>query len=648
MENPTHLCYNICPLGGPICSLCNYPIPFTNGDYVKAIGRHEQQNSNHDVRSSLSDRKKFVNIFNEYVNNFAANIVNELPNQDTARSIIVQECKGLILFPYCDHKNCNKPVFDKEKHKSKQHITNCQTTVNGYTSKFWTKRHPKVLPQLFSVMNLDNFCLPLRTVLDNKLRQPRAEPMCNLFNLIREKEREINELNTDAEIIVQSEHEANSWVRRVGWDWHLKGLHIGSLLKFNATIQDSEISLKKFIMVFDHLVISSYEILQTKTNPAGTVRWTMNNNRRYTNVIDSKTKPFTMIRDETMKKYLGVMHTFISVLHRIAISTQQTDEQQCVVKIPKFFWYGHQERLIFSFLRDLERFTFENFQDGSIDHTCTMKCLDVIIGLFNHIIRSDPYHSVVLSVLSVMGVKSDGTFELPVKTKQNFAAIFKILKLLVFRKSYEEDIITNGSDIRQSDILAILKGNVSQFMTYESNSTVSWMYNVFNYATELGNNEFSFPKISWLDDSDTLYCDDVQLRLSDLKNTIIPNVITELKSMMQNLLLVNDDSWEVSPVIPDVIFDATMCETRNYSFLKHQGNQEWMKDGKLYIYNNMCRNYRHAWLENLSANESVNARTHNDYEMQRNNFLKLLLFVIHITSGQPGRGTEVVDVRYAN
>ena len=62
----------------------------------------------------------------------------------------------------------------------------------------------------------------------------------------------------------------------------------------------------------------------------------------------------------------------------------------------------------------------------------------------------------------------------------------------------------------------------------------------------------------------------------------------------------------------------------------------------------MCRSYQHLWLENLSANEIVNTKTFSDYEIQRIDFLKLLLFIIHVTSGQPGRGTEVVDIRYAN
>ena len=650
--------YTYCPVGTIVCTICRYPVT-TVKDYglFQGIYYHEKQNKNHTIKTNAVDRKRLVKEFEEFINELASDVVSNLSDQDAARQVVTAKLDVRRNYHFCSHDECQKLVVSTSQHKGGHHAKYCKQVREGYASKVWTRNEPTVLDAEFVVYD-DNgdvsslLCKPLRKSIDVQTITPtqsiRSENE-SLIDMIESKEQEFAAVDLDVQVCVQSEHETNSWIRRVGWDWHLKGLNMGRLLELCAPEKDDEVILKKFIGVFDNLVTSSYELLQTNTNPSGIVRWTMNRNRRHDNSNGVKTtKPFTMVHQETLQKYMLVMHSLICILYRTAVLKQRTTQQQLDAEIPTFSWYGTQEDVLFNFLQYLDPSSNGNI-DENYNHICIMKCLNVIVSIFNQKIRAEPYQHVLFSVLSVMGLKADGTFESAVKSKQKFAAIFKIHKLLVYRKSYEEDVTANGSDATRSDIIAILDNNIDQFMTYESNSPISWMYNAFNYATELGNNDFSFPKISWLDNGDTLYCDDVQIKISDLKNVILPNVITELKSMMQKLLLLSDDrSWDSSPPIPNIITDTPNCDRRNYSLLDHIGNQNWIGEGKSFVYKNMCRSYQHLWLENLSANEIVNTKTFSDYEIQRIDFLKLLLFIIHVTSGQPGRGTEVVDIRYAN
>ena len=638
--------YKFCPVGAIVCTLCEYPVSEHYG-FVKGIAHHERNNKNHvDEKLDIDGRKAVVQRFDTFINELTLAVVSKLPDVDTARDAILAKVGGIESYRYCSKPTCRMLVISADKHNGGRHYGSCGEVRNGYGSIFWKRKEPKMLDETFALYEDSGelnkmLCEPLRMSISKATSSVPLEATVQeraLLDKMKDKMQQIHNDDAEAEIRIHSEHETNSWVRRVGWDYHLQGLETESLLKLSAPVDDNDFVLKVFIEVFDQLVQSSYELLQTTTNPAGKVRWIMNKNRKNNTdhgISASTTKPFTMIHSETMQRYRVVMHTFIRVLYRISI-LKRSDGRA----VPKFAWYGTQEDVLFDFLQYIE--TIPNtINRENYDRSCIIKCLNVIVAVFNQAIRADPYQHVVLSVLSVMGLKSDSTFESFAKTKQNFAAIFKILKLLVYRKSYNEDVAINGSDPSKSNILAILETNMDQFMTYESNSPISWMYDAFNYATELGNNDFSFPKITWLDDGDTLYCDDVHIKISELKSIVLPNVITELRSQMEKLLLLSEGvSLQYTPPIADVIYDSPTCGKLNYSFLKHTGNRACVNDGNMYVYKNMCRNFRQLWLENLCHNEYVNARTYRDYEIQRNDFLKLLLFALGLGLGL-GLGVRV-------
>jgi hypothetical protein len=103
------------------------------------------------------------------------------------------------------------------------------------------------------------------------------------------------------------------------------------------------------------------------------------------------------------------MHSFIRILCRIAVLKQHATQQQLDEEIPKFLWYGTQEQVVYDFLQYVDLKSNE-INDNNYNYKCIMKCLDVIVSIFNVTIRADPYQHVVLSVISLMGLKSDGTF----------------------------------------------------------------------------------------------------------------------------------------------------------------------------------------------------------------------------------------------
>ena len=353
----------------------------------------------------------------------------------------------------------------------------------------------------------------------------------------------------------------------------------------------------------------------------------MNRNEKSTN----QTKPFELVDDETWTRYIDVMQRFVVVLVRMATKPEEETSQ-----LPSFVWYESQESVLLDFLQYIEA---EPMEGNGV-----LKCLNVVVSWFDQPILADAYHCISLSVLSVLGLRSDATFEPPEVSTRKFAAVFKIMKLLVFRKSYEEDVESNGNDPCKSQLLRILNGHMDRFMVYDPIlcSPITWMYSVFNYAKAISSNEFNLPRISWLDDGVTVYCDDVGLNIEQLRSKVIPCTIVEMERSMKSLLFLEHGSLDDAPSIPALIHDDPNNCSRNYSFLNHNANHTWVQKGSNYLLDRMDP----SWLEENSVGFDV--AKFNLYEANRVHFLKLLLFTIHVTSGQPGRGTEVVDIRYAN
>jgi hypothetical protein len=453
-------------------------------------------------------------------------------------------------FFVCSDTECNgKMFYKKQNHRSHYSLL---SQVHQYIPKHWTKASPKPILDPFDINVKDNFCpqfwehlqrarLELErerqqlAVAANTFELPQPAPtvqtptVVTLRDKMIQKLSELDRVDTDVAVPQQSIKETNTWVRRVGWEHHLKNKNLGYLLSLSTPVKDEEVSLLKFLTIFDLLIRSSIDLFNEKTQPSSPVRFHMNRNEKSTN----QTKPFELVDDETWTRYIDVMQRFVVVLVRMATKPVEETSQ-----LPSFVWYESQQSVLLDFLQYIEAEPMES--DG------VLKCLNVVVSWFDQPILADAYHCISLSVLSVLGLRSDATFEPPEVSTRKFAAVFKIMKLLVFRKSYEEDVESNGNDPCKSQLLRILNGHMDRFMVYDPIlcSPITWMYSVFNYAKAISSNEFNLPRISWLDDGVTVYCDDVGLNIEQLRSKVIPCTIVEMERSMKSLLFLEHGSLD--------------------------------------------------------------------------------------------------------
>lgn len=223
--------YNFCPIGGVVCSSCNYPLQKYDG-YIKEIAKHERNNNNHAVVQSYEERLTLTSAFQKYNDDLAERIITALPNQILARDIILAEINPLSIYKYCTE--CSIIVYDVSKHKSNKHVRSCTDNCNGYASKYWTKKNPRILPCTFTMNDIGLLSTSLQESIQKEMRKQNKLNVLN--GLVAEEKLTIyKQLNTEQEnrfaqndenIIIRHievNKNADLWLSRTGWATYLEG-----------------------------------------------------------------------------------------------------------------------------------------------------------------------------------------------------------------------------------------------------------------------------------------------------------------------------------------------------------------------------------------------------------------------------------------
>jgi hypothetical protein len=79
-NNQPKTVYQFCPIGGIVCSKCNYPVTTCYG-YVRGIAMHENNNKNHTHLLDYDSRAKINAQFTHFINELASRMVAAMPNE---------------------------------------------------------------------------------------------------------------------------------------------------------------------------------------------------------------------------------------------------------------------------------------------------------------------------------------------------------------------------------------------------------------------------------------------------------------------------------------------------------------------------------------------------------------------------------------
>jgi hypothetical protein len=277
-------------------------------------------------------------------------------------------------------------------------------------------------------------------------------------------------------------------------------------------------------------------------------------------------------------------------------------------------------------------------------------CLLLCISLLDHTLQGDHFESVILSFLAVLGIdeKPGGVFRSTLNYSPDLSKFIKMAQMLVVQRAITG--VENGEAEHPSDLLDEMR---MRFMTRGTRTAFDWAYRLRSYAKKVVSNTTNLGYIMWSEDAETVTYRDTSLSMGSLREFIAFQV-EEAQRYLEDLLLLHPEECR-QDVVPSVALhrlkDDHSNSQKGWNFLKDPRNAEQLQVGDDWLFNRVLDNH---WLKDemvsLTQEDQVvwKKKAVQAYFAKHDQFLEQMLLLIHITSGQPARGTELMSLQHSN
>jgi hypothetical protein len=350
------------------------------------------------------------------------------------------------------------------------------------------------------------------------------------------------------------------------------------------------------------------------------------------------------LKDGTYKTYKKVWKQLLCFLYRLVWQQQQPALHCCLTAAQTVALSNVVERA--AEVMQLQ-------EDGDIDQklsTAQIQALDeatllLCIALLDHALYKDIYDSVIVGFLAVLGIRKEGCFSEATNYTSHLSAFIKIAQLLVIQRSVlavELDEVDHAADI--------LDMMQDRFMVYGTRSPMNWVQKLRTYGKKIQDTTTSLGHIIWTDDGEQLTYKDFEVTMTNLKSFVAKQV-SIAQQQLHDLLLIHEDEDRES-VTPKFnlrsLKDDPSISEPGWNFLKHAENsalhshEDWL----------LTRVIKTDWLQDEFLESQQSAKWKKQavrrYLKQVDSFLERLLLIVHITGGQPARGTELTSLQFCN
>ena len=615
METTTTI-YRNCLIGGIICNICKYPVnlmPDTN--VAKEISRHEEKNKNHPSKTKLEQRQQIGRDFELFCGNLAHCIVKEYPNQHEARSVVLQYMEPLSRYRYCTE--CKIVVADQYKHKGKRHLTFCHQHANGYMSRYWTVKEPKILDEIFDPFLPINYCFSFRKAMEAEFDNQRkiapngGDDIGTLRHILTEQRALVKAHQETVRLeVVDIRKCPNLWVHRTQWFNYLNNYDATKIYQFintqvnkilETTIQDH---IKQMVLDL-RMIPSTHQMFFEVERRSGSPHLEPN-------------KPFSLVQNSTYDRYISELIRPIRIIFKI---------------------YGHQNTLtdttypVVQFT-DRQKLAMDSVLMAS-PHTI-QATTELLLSLVDQEYRVSPYECALICALAYDSISETLQYKSAHTFACNFSAFMGIYKVLILYVSL--------TAAQEESIMETIKDLVIKCINHPNShcrypSPMSWMIKLYNYAKEITVNTSKEGSIDWMDD--TMLFDRIRLPMTDFKLAILTKIqnLTDLLCSLCNVMRKED-----LPTIPwDITHDDMDNTTTHYSFLNDTRNEYYLKHAGTFYGRMMSSSSSSLIVDGAISKEAV--RT---YKQLISTFLQTLLCLVHISGGQPARGSEICILQHTN
>jgi Orsellinic acid/F9775 biosynthesis cluster protein D len=278
-------------------------------------------------------------------------------------------------------------------------------------------------------------------------------------------------------------------------------------------------------------------------------------------------------------------------------------------------------------------------------------CLQLCIALLDHPLHNSIYDSIVLGFLAVLGIRRYEVgdeerigFCEPTNYTPKLSAFVKCAQLIVVQRTV---VAVEQKEVsKPADILEVM---YERFMLYGTHSPMNWAQKLRAYGKKIQDSTTSLGYIVWSDDGEEIEYKGLKLSMTGLRR-FLSTQVQEANRQLQELLFVPATEWQYTVPAVDLsqLRDNPANDQPGWSFLKDprnvslQGHDRWLLNRVLdqdTLRKRFLTNQRDAKWRRQAAKE---------YLQKVDAFLERMLLLIHITGGQPARGTELLSIQCCN
>lgn len=528
--------------------------------------------------------------------------------------------------------------------------------LTGKQSNFFAITLPEDLPE--EVQRKKEPAELLEELVQEEL-QRKKEPAKVLAELVQE---ELQYGNREQQLSMQvyqnqaTKTEVSPWLEMTRWPRYFHGLKLDDVapLAYSAN-PDTEQSLLLLTESVDRLIEQAYQsITQDKIS--------VFDQAKINSFISDKSargERMLMVKlsKETFRAYKGLWKRLLCFTYRTSLPHQPiqllhrfTTAQ--LVQLNRAMLLAEELRSIQKPQQqcDESEMTTTTREEKEIVRDLDRAVLLLCISLLDHTLEGDHFESVVLSFLAVLGIdeRPGEVFKGPLSYSPQLSKFIKISQMLVVQRAVMA--VEDGHAEYPSTMIGEMR---ERFMVRGSRSAFDWAYRLRSYAKKMLSNTTSVGYIIWSEDAQTITYKDASFTMDALKHFVTIQV-REAQQELENLLLLHPD--ENRDTVPKLFLHRLQDNHANtqqgWNFLKDPRNAEVLEaGGEKWILNRVLHN---DWLRkemvSLTHDQKMQWKkpAATAYFKKIDKFLERLLLLMHITSGQPARGTELLSLQHSN
>lgn len=275
--------------------------------------------------------------------------------------------------------------------------------------------------------------------------------------------------------------------------------------------------------------------------------------------------------------------------------------------------------------------------------TLDQACLQFYITLLDHHLVGRIYDSAVLGFVAVLGINDarDGFHDANTFTSK-LSAFIKMAQLLVLQRAVV------AAECRETEFPSeALDDMQDRFMVFESRSPMSFLLKLRSYGKKIRESTTCLGSLIWSDDGEKLSYMNLELSMSQLRY-FIRFQLDRAHALLEEILLVHPTEIReeiVPPISLKDLKDNPAISAPGWNFLRDPRNTALHGYERWLLHRVLDEDRLQA--DFLKRGKWRRAAI-KQYKSRVEAFLELLLLLVHITSGQPARGTELLSVQHCN